>query len=134
LLLVLSFACALATSTLIAQRGPAPDPLVKENFTVKLGPHSYVIPDGNVGLVPNVGIVFGSRATLVIDPGLDSFLRAKSPMAVAETGSILLSDIELQVNTIPFLAHDPSGNSQRAGLESLRSTLDQSSAHAPAQE
>jgi glyoxylase-like metal-dependent hydrolase (beta-lactamase superfamily II) len=53
-----------------AQRGPAPDPLVKENTTVKLGDHTWVIPDANVGLVPNVGIVVGSRATLVIDPGL----------------------------------------------------------------
>ena len=53
-----------------AQRGPAPDPLVKENATVKLAEHTYVIPDNNVGLVPNVGIVVGSRATLVIDPGL----------------------------------------------------------------
>jgi glyoxylase-like metal-dependent hydrolase (beta-lactamase superfamily II) len=67
---LLSIASALASSTLIAQRGPAPDPLVRENATVKLGAHSYVIPDGNVGLVPNVGIVVGSRATLVIDPGL----------------------------------------------------------------
>jgi glyoxylase-like metal-dependent hydrolase (beta-lactamase superfamily II) len=53
-----------------AQRGPAADPLVKENATVKLGEHTYVIPDGNVPLVPNVGIVVGSRAVLVIDPGL----------------------------------------------------------------
>src|ERR1700733_1117878 len=30
----------------------------------------------------------------------------RSPMGAAETGSILLSDIELQVNTIAFLAHD----------------------------
>jgi L-lactate dehydrogenase complex protein LldG len=30
----------------------------------------------------------------------------RSAMGVAETGSILLSDIELQVNTIAFLAHD----------------------------
>jgi L-lactate dehydrogenase complex protein LldG len=30
----------------------------------------------------------------------------RSPMGVAETGSILPSDIELQVNTIAFLAHD----------------------------
>jgi len=57
-------------STLLAQRGPAPDPLVKEGATVKLAPHTYEIPDGNVGLVPNVGIVVGSRATLVIGPGL----------------------------------------------------------------
>ncbi len=53
-----------------AQRGQAPDPLVKENATVQVAGHTYVIPDGNVGLVPNVGIVVGSRATLVIDPGL----------------------------------------------------------------
>lgn len=53
-----------------AQRGPAPDPLVKENATVKIGPHTYVIPDDNVGLVPNVGIVVGTTGTLVIDPGL----------------------------------------------------------------
>lgn len=54
----------------LAQRGPVADPLVSEGVTVKLAPHTYVIPDGNVGLVPNVGIVVGSRATLVIDPGL----------------------------------------------------------------
>jgi L-lactate dehydrogenase complex protein LldG len=30
----------------------------------------------------------------------------RSPMGVAETGSVLLSDQELQVNTIAFLSHD----------------------------
>ena len=60
---------AAMTSTL-AQRGPAPDPLVREGVTVMLGPHTYAIPDGNVPLVPNIGIVVGSRATLVVDPGL----------------------------------------------------------------
>jgi glyoxylase-like metal-dependent hydrolase (beta-lactamase superfamily II) len=60
----------LAASTASAQRGSVPDPLVKENSTVKVAEHTYVIPDGNVGLVPNVGIIVGSRATLVIDPGL----------------------------------------------------------------
>lgn len=30
----------------------------------------------------------------------------RSPMGVAETGSVLLSDVELQVNTIAYLAHD----------------------------
>ena len=63
-------ACVLLGVSAAAQRGPAPDPLVKENATVKLAGHTFVIPDGNVGLVPNVGIVVGSRATLVIDPGL----------------------------------------------------------------
>jgi glyoxylase-like metal-dependent hydrolase (beta-lactamase superfamily II) len=59
-----------AAAGLAQPRGPAPDPLVRENATVKLAAHTYVIPDANVGLVPNVGIVVGSRATLVIDPGL----------------------------------------------------------------
>jgi glyoxylase-like metal-dependent hydrolase (beta-lactamase superfamily II) len=51
-------------------RTGAPPPLVREGATVKLGPHSYAIPDGGVGQVPNVGIVVGTTAALVIDPGL----------------------------------------------------------------
>ena len=67
---LLGTAILAAASIVSAQRGPAPDPLVRENATVKLGDHTYVIPDASVPLVPNVGIVVGSRATLVIDPGL----------------------------------------------------------------
>ncbi len=47
-----------------------PPPMVKEGATVKIGPHSYVIPDFNTVLVPNVGIVVGSKATLVVDTGM----------------------------------------------------------------
>lgn len=61
---------AAAVASLGAQRGPASDPLVREGVTVKLAPHTYAIPDGNIPLVPNVGIVVGSRATLVVDTGL----------------------------------------------------------------
>jgi hypothetical protein len=44
-----------------AGQAPAPPPpLVKENATVKLSDHVWAIPDFNVGLVPNVGIVVGS--------------------------------------------------------------------------
>src|SRR5262245_11821136 len=53
----------------VAQQA-ARDPLVKENGTIKVGDHTYVIPDDSVQMVPNVGIIVGSRATLVIDPGL----------------------------------------------------------------
>jgi len=60
----------LLTSHVTAQRGPAPDPLVNADALVKVADHTYVIPDANVPLVPNVGIVVGTRATLVIDPGL----------------------------------------------------------------
>jgi glyoxylase-like metal-dependent hydrolase (beta-lactamase superfamily II) len=66
----LALLALLAVSSASAQQVPAPDPLVKEGAITKVGAHTYVIPDGNVGLVPNVGVFVGSRATLVIDPGL----------------------------------------------------------------
>lgn len=47
-----------------------PPPMIRENATVKLTDHTWAIPDFNVGLVPNVGIVVGSNATLVVDTGL----------------------------------------------------------------
>ena len=49
---------------------PPPGPFVRENATVKVADHVWAIPDLNVGLVPNVGIVVGRAATLVIDTGL----------------------------------------------------------------
>jgi glyoxylase-like metal-dependent hydrolase (beta-lactamase superfamily II) len=68
--LVFFAACLLLRSIAAAQTAAPADPMVRENATVKLAEHTYVIPDGNVGGVPNVGIIVGNRATLVIDPGL----------------------------------------------------------------
>ena len=98
--------CLLASSILIAQqRGPAPDPLVKENATVKLGPHTYVIPDNNVGLVPNVGIVVGSKGTLVIDPGLG---RRNGETVLREVAKVSKSS-ELFIATTHFHAEHTTG-------------------------
>ena len=47
-----------------------PVPLVQENKTVQVSEHVYVIPDGRVNLVPNIGIIVGTRATLVVDSGM----------------------------------------------------------------
>jgi glyoxylase-like metal-dependent hydrolase (beta-lactamase superfamily II) len=47
-----------------------PPPLVQENKTIKVSEHVYAIPDGRVNLVPNIGIIVGSRATLVVDAGM----------------------------------------------------------------
>lgn len=63
-------AAVLLTATATAQRGPAADPLVPANATEKIAAHTYMISDRNIGMVPNVGIVVGDRAALVIDPGL----------------------------------------------------------------
>ena len=57
----------------MAQQGPAAPaqpPLVKENATKRVSDHVYAIPDDSVPLVPNVGIIVGTRATLVVDTGL----------------------------------------------------------------
>ena len=47
-----------------------PPPLVQENKTIKVSDHVYMIPDGRVNLVPNIGIIVGTRATLVVDAGM----------------------------------------------------------------
>src|SRR5262245_48699007 len=92
-------------TVLSAQRGPAADPLVKANTTVKLGPHTYVIPDDNVGLVPNVGIVVGSRATLVIDPGLG---RRNGETVLAEVAKVS-KNADLYIASTHFHAEHTTG-------------------------
>ena len=67
LLTVLALVVAAAAAA--AQQAP-PDPIVRENVTVKVSDHVYVIPDNSVGGVPNVGIIVGTRGMLVIDTGL----------------------------------------------------------------
>jgi glyoxylase-like metal-dependent hydrolase (beta-lactamase superfamily II) len=66
-------AAVLATSVAhgtLAQQPAAPAPMIKRGATMKIADHSYVILDDNVGFVPNVGIVVGERATLIVDTGM----------------------------------------------------------------
>ncbi len=44
--------------------------LIRQNAGQKISPHVTVIPDDDAPLVPNVGIVVGERATLIVDTGL----------------------------------------------------------------
>ena len=37
---------------------------------MKVSEHVWVIPDGRVNLVPNIGFIVGSKATLVVDSGM----------------------------------------------------------------
>src|SRR5215831_10958466 len=53
-----------------AQQPVTTGPLVKEGATEKISAHVYVIPDFSVPGVPNVGIIVGERATLVVDTGM----------------------------------------------------------------
>ena len=63
-------ALLLAASPGHAQREYTDVPVVAEGKTVQLSPSVYVIPDENRRGVPNVGIVVGTRAALIVDPGM----------------------------------------------------------------
>ena len=68
---LLTAACA---TSLYAQTPAAPaprDPFILADTTQQIAPNVYVIPDkDSTPGVPNVGIIVGTRAALVIDPGL----------------------------------------------------------------
>ena len=85
--------------------GNLPPPMVKEGVTVKVAPHSYVIPDGNVVLVPNVGIVVGSKATLVVDTGMGP----KNGAAVMREVAKVSRNTDLYLVTTHFHAEHVAG-------------------------
>ena len=67
----LGLIAALASAPMWAQPGTTPAAgLVREGVTEKLTDHVWAIPDGSAPLVPNVGIIVGSRAVLVVDTGM----------------------------------------------------------------
>jgi glyoxylase-like metal-dependent hydrolase (beta-lactamase superfamily II) len=66
----LAVAALMLAGTASAVQQAPPDPIVRENTTVKVSDHVYVIPDNSVGGVPNVGIVVGTSGMLIIDTGL----------------------------------------------------------------
>jgi glyoxylase-like metal-dependent hydrolase (beta-lactamase superfamily II) len=57
-------------SDALAQPPPGPPPMIKQDAAKQVAEHTFVILDDNVGMVPNVGIVVGERATLIVDTGL----------------------------------------------------------------
>jgi glyoxylase-like metal-dependent hydrolase (beta-lactamase superfamily II) len=64
-----AYLLALLTLPALAQQ-PAPASLVRAGVTEKLTDHVWAIPDGSASLVPNVGIVVGQKAVLVVDTGM----------------------------------------------------------------
>jgi glyoxylase-like metal-dependent hydrolase (beta-lactamase superfamily II) len=60
---------ALATHQSAAQT-PPPPPLIKPEGLRQLSAHVHAIPDNSVQMVPNVGIIVGEQAVLVVDTGL----------------------------------------------------------------
>jgi glyoxylase-like metal-dependent hydrolase (beta-lactamase superfamily II) len=70
LLLSVIVAAPLSAQQPVPAPAPAPPSLVREGITEKLTAHVWAIPDGSAPMVPNVGIVVGQKAVLVIDTGM----------------------------------------------------------------
>lgn len=102
------FIVSAALSSCAAAQTPAL-PLVKEGRTLKISEHVYVIPDELVPMVPNVGIVVGKRATLVVDPGMG----VRSGQVVLREAARLSSNAELYVVNTHF---HPEHTTGEAGL------------------
>ncbi|SER18536.1 Metallo-beta-lactamase superfamily protein [Lentzea xinjiangensis] len=47
-----------------------PDPVVQVSGAVEVAPDVLVIPNDHVSLVPNIGVIGGAEAVLVVDTGL----------------------------------------------------------------
>jgi glyoxylase-like metal-dependent hydrolase (beta-lactamase superfamily II) len=65
----LALALALA-GAVHAQPATPPDPMVLAGSAQKVSAHVVVIPDRSTPLVPNVGVIVGTKAALVVDTGL----------------------------------------------------------------
>jgi glyoxylase-like metal-dependent hydrolase (beta-lactamase superfamily II) len=113
--------CALiatAVSVASAQRGPIPPPILREGVTEKISDHVYVIPDNSAPLIPNVTIIVGSRATLVVDTGLG-----------ARNGEVILREVaKISKNGELYLAtthihpeHDLGAHAFPANTKMVRS-------------
>lgn len=61
---------AVLAAALVAAQPPSSDPLIRDSAISKISEHVHVISDLDVGLVPNVGIIVGTKGTLVVDTGL----------------------------------------------------------------
>lgn len=104
------------------QPASVPDPLVKAGITEKISPHVYVIPDQNVGAVPNVGIVVGSKATLVVDPGMG---RASGEVVLGEVRKVSRNPVLYVVSTHFHPEHTTGGMAFPAGTKFPRARLQQ---------
>jgi len=70
-----------------AQQAAPPASLVRAGVTEKLTSHVWAIPDGGASLVPNVGIVVGKKAVLVIDTGMGTRNAETVMREVAKVGA-----------------------------------------------
>jgi glyoxylase-like metal-dependent hydrolase (beta-lactamase superfamily II) len=111
-------ATAALTLALAQAQAPAKPPLVRAGATVKVSPHVFVIPDDSVPMVPNVGIVVGGRATLVVDTGLGA---RNAQTVLAEVAKVSANTALYLVTTHVHPEHDLGAGAFPATAKLIRS-------------
>ena len=116
-LLVAPVVALLLTCALAAAQVPA-GPLVRAEGLRQISPHVSIIPDNSVPMVPNVGIVVGSKSVLVIDTGMGP----RNGAVVAEAARKLAGDRVLYLVTTHFHPeHDLGAQAFPPGTMMIRS-------------
>ncbi len=95
-----------------------PTPLIDQDETLKISDHVYVILDDDVGFVPNVGIVVGDRATLVIDTGLGL---SNGEIVLGETNKVSTNEELFVASTHYHSEHDLGAGAFPANATMIRS-------------
>jgi glyoxylase-like metal-dependent hydrolase (beta-lactamase superfamily II) len=121
-LAVLGFSGFLIALPVLAQPGaptaPLPAALVRAGVTEKLTAHVWAIPDGSAQLVPNVGIIVGSRAVLVVDTGMG---RRNGETVLKEVGTVGAGKPIYIVTTHFHPEHDLGADAFPADAKMIRS-------------
>jgi glyoxylase-like metal-dependent hydrolase (beta-lactamase superfamily II) len=107
------------SSPSFAQQPATTGPMVREGVTTKVSDHVYVIPDGSVPGVPNVGIIVGKRATLVVDTGLG---RANGVTVLSETQKVSGKTNIYLITTHVHPEHDLGAGAFPASTKMIRSS------------
>jgi glyoxylase-like metal-dependent hydrolase (beta-lactamase superfamily II) len=118
-LAALALIAAIAAAPAIAQQAAGPTPaLVREGVTEKLTQHVWAIPDGSAPLVPNVGIIVGNTAVLVVDTGMG----ARNAQTVLKEVAKVGANKPIYIVTTHFHPeHDMGAHAFPAGSKLIRS-------------
>jgi glyoxylase-like metal-dependent hydrolase (beta-lactamase superfamily II) len=117
---LIAAAVALTSAAVLHGQAPPaarPDPLVREGTTRKVADHVYVIPDNSVPLVPNVGIIVGATAVLVVDTGMGT---RNGAVVLREAQKVSGSRAMYLVTTHVHPEHDLGANAFPASTKLIR--------------
>jgi glyoxylase-like metal-dependent hydrolase (beta-lactamase superfamily II) len=96
-----------------------PASLVRAGVTEKLTGHVWAIPDGSAPAVPNVGIIVGSKAVLVVDTGMG---KRNGETVLAEMKKVWGAPKQIYIVTTHFHPeHDLGAHAFPADAKMIRS-------------